>query len=63
MFSDADLIGVPLRLVVSPKTLERNAVEFSHRDKSFSLDVKKEDVVSAVKVKIDELVKELTPND
>ena len=29
MFSDADLLGVPLRIVVSPKTLERNAIEFA----------------------------------
>ena len=63
MFSDADLIGVPLRLVVSPKTLERKAIEFSHRDKSFSEDVKFDEVVCAVKAKIDELVKELTPKD
>ena len=63
MFSDADLIGVPLRLVVSPKTLERNAIEFSHRDKSFSVDIKEDEVVSVIKAKIDELTKELTPND
>ena len=63
MFSDADLIGVPLRLVVSPKTLERNAIEFSHRDKSFSVDLKFDEVVSAVKEKIAELTKALTPKD
>ena len=31
-FSDADLIGAPLRLVVSPKTLADNEVEFKTRD-------------------------------
>ncbi len=31
MFSDADLLGIPLRLVVSPKTLAENAVEFKKR--------------------------------
>ncbi|MDD4539809.1 MAG: proline--tRNA ligase [Lentisphaeria bacterium] len=30
-FADADLIGVPLRLVVSPKTLAQNQVEFKQR--------------------------------
>lgn len=31
MFNDADLIGVPFRLVVSPKTLEAGQVEFKLR--------------------------------
>lgn len=31
-FADADLIGIPLRIVISPKTLGQNAVEFKHRD-------------------------------
>ena len=32
MFSDADLLGIPFRVVVSPKTLAENAVEFRRRD-------------------------------
>ena len=32
MFADADLLGIPLRIVVSPKTLAQNSVEFKHRD-------------------------------
>ena len=32
MFSDADLLGVPLRVVVSPKTLEAGQVEFKRRN-------------------------------
>ncbi len=31
MFNDADLLGIPLRVVVSPKTLAENAVEFKIR--------------------------------
>lgn len=38
MFSDADLLGVPVRVIVSPKTLSRGAVEVSARDKSFRED-------------------------
>ena len=34
MFSDADLLGVPVRAVVSPKNLKNGAVEISLRDKS-----------------------------
>ena len=31
-FADADLLGIPLRIVISPKTLETNQVEYKHRD-------------------------------
>ena len=31
MFSDADLLGIPLRVVVSPKTLAENKAEFRTR--------------------------------
>ena len=30
-FADADLIGIPIRVVVSPKTLQESNVEFKHR--------------------------------
>lgn len=36
MFSDADLIGVPLRVIVSPRNMKQNIVEIVSRDKSFS---------------------------
>jgi len=32
MFNDADLIGIPLRVIISPKTLEEGKVEFKRRD-------------------------------
>ena len=35
MFSDADLTGIPLRVVVSPKGLKNGTVEISKRDKSY----------------------------
>ena len=31
-FNDADLIGIPLRLIVSPKTVAAGQVEFKRRD-------------------------------
>ena len=34
MFSDADLIGAPIRVVVSPRNLKESAVEITTRDKS-----------------------------
>ena len=36
MFSDADLIGVPFRVIVSPRNIEQNIIEIVSRDKSFS---------------------------
>lgn len=35
MFADADLFGVPVRVVVSRKTCDRGVVEVSFRDKTF----------------------------
>ena len=34
MFADADLLGVPIRVVVSPRNLKENKIEISTRDKS-----------------------------
>ena len=34
MFSDADLFGVPLRMVVSPKGLKNGTIEITTRDKT-----------------------------
>ncbi len=36
MFSDADLIGVPFRVIVSPRNMKQNIVEIVSRDKNFS---------------------------
>lgn len=52
MFADADLLGVPVRAVVSRKTCERGVVEISFRDKTFkgevSLDTACQDIVKIV---------------
>lgn len=63
MFSDADLLGVPLRMIVSPRTLERGAVELSARDKSFSEDLSPESAAKEAKAKIAEMIEALTPRD
>lgn len=34
MFADADLLGVPIRVVVSPRNVKNNQIEISTRDKS-----------------------------
>ncbi|MBR6921821.1 MAG: proline--tRNA ligase [Clostridia bacterium] len=35
MFSDADLLGIPLRVIISPRNMKEGAVELAARDKSF----------------------------
>ncbi len=56
MFSDADLLGAPVRVVISPKTLSRNAFELSARDKSFREDIAIDGAAETVKAKVDELI-------
>lgn len=48
-FADADLIGCPVRLTVSKRTLEQESVEWKRRDET-----------EAKLVKLDEVVKQLT---
>lgn len=47
-FADADLVGLPLRLVVSEKTLKENSVEWKERKGSEVKLVKLEDVMESV---------------
>ncbi len=63
MFSDADLLGVPLRLIVSPRTLERGAVELSARDKSFSRDLAPDEAANEALLTVREMIAKLTPED
>lgn len=39
MFSDADLLGVPLRVIVSPRNRKQGIVELVSRDKSLSVNI------------------------
>ena len=48
MFSDADLLGVPFRIIVSPRNLKNNVVEISARDKSFQKQVAIDDAVNEI---------------
>jgi len=48
-FADADLIGIPLRLVVSEKTLRENSVEWKERSSEEARLVGVADIVEAVK--------------
>ncbi len=39
MFSDADLIGVPFRVIVSPRNIKQKIIEIISRDKRLSANV------------------------
>ena len=56
MFSDADLFGVPVRVVVSPKGLKNGTIEISARDKSMQ---EKKPIDEAVDFVYDYVVGEL----
>ena len=49
MFSDADLIGVPVRVIVSPRNLKEGVCEVVTRDKQISEKVAAADVIPLVK--------------
>jgi len=52
MFSDADLLGIPLRLVISPKTLAENEAEFRTRACRDSERIKLDDVPEIIAAKV-----------
>jgi prolyl-tRNA synthetase len=47
-FADADLLGIPLRLIVSPRNLEAGVVELVSRDKTLRETVTMNDIGEAV---------------
>jgi len=62
MFSDADLLGIPIRLIMSPRNLKENCVEMTlRRDKTDTGRYSMEEIIPRVKEKINELMAELQP--
>ena len=57
MFSDADLLGVPVRVVVSPRNLKEGVCEIVTRDKEINIKVEVEKVIDTVKEIIAERLK------
>lgn len=48
MFSDADLLGVPCRVIVSPRNLKQGVVEAVARDKSYSVSIPMDEAVTEI---------------
>lgn len=59
MFADADLLGVPVRVIVGPKALANGEIELATRDKSVQLSVKKEDIIAETRKLMDSLYEEI----
>jgi len=59
-FKDADLMGIPLRIILSPKTIEDGEIEFKWRKGGDSIRFKLDQVCSEIKAKIKELEAEVT---
>ena len=59
MFSDADLLGVPVRVVVSPRSLGENMIELSTRDKKVSKKVAKDQIIDEICSLIADLYREI----
>jgi prolyl-tRNA synthetase len=62
-FKDADLIGAPIRLTLTPRSLQRGGVEIKVRSDAESSIVSTDKVVSAVKGKIADLETEVSLGD
>jgi prolyl-tRNA synthetase len=62
-FKDADLIGVPIRLTLTPRSLENGGVEIKARHSSESYVVPIEEAVAAVRKVISDLKTKISPGD
>ena len=49
MFADADLLGIPLRIIVSPKNMKQGVVEVASRDKTLKTQIPLENVMEDIK--------------
>ena len=59
MFSDADLLGCPVRVVVSPRNLNEGCCEVMTRTKSINEKVAIDDVIPQVKKIINDMFTDL----
>ncbi|MBP5198000.1 MAG: proline--tRNA ligase [Lachnospiraceae bacterium] len=56
MFADADLFGVPVRVIVSPKNMEKGVVELVYRDKTFKGEIPLDDAFESIKEHVKKLL-------
>jgi len=58
-FADADLIGIPLRLTLSNRTLKEDTVEIKRRDQEQARQVKLDDAIADIHLSIQALFEEI----
>jgi prolyl-tRNA synthetase len=58
-FADADLIGIPLRLTLSNRTLKENSVEIKRRDQQQARQVKMDNAIADIRESIQVLFNEI----
>jgi prolyl-tRNA synthetase len=59
-FNDADLIGLPVRLTVSERSIKGGGVEFKRRDRPDKRTVPFSEVITLVRAEIEEMEREIT---
>ncbi len=55
MFSDADLLGVPIRVIISPRNMKDNCLEITTRDKKISMKATFDKAITEIKALMSEL--------
>ena len=63
MFADADLLGVPIRMIISPRNLQNNKIEITTRDKSVNTVVEVQDALDYILKLREQLYSELDKYD
>lgn len=58
-FNDADLIGIPLRVTVSKRSLQNGGLEFKRRDSDDKRIIPQEEILGTLKSEIEQLHKDL----
>ncbi len=59
-FNDADLIGIPLRVTVSKRSLQNGGFEFKRRDRDDRVIISSEDIIASLQSEIQQLLADLT---
>jgi len=59
-FNDADLLGMPLRVTVAKRSLEKGGVEFKRRDDDARWLVPLDDAVEAIKAELKKMRTEMS---
>lgn len=56
MFADADLLGIPIRIIISPKNIDNGIVELVYRDRSLREEVPIQDIIDSIKGHLKKLI-------